>query len=128
MPIPALATAIALAAQPGRICLHHASQCRNARRQAEPLKTRSDLLPSLFNDCRRENPRRRGRLIHGVALLEDSAPRAYRLQVGNAYLTFSTSVGTSPIYFQGTYSERSLGASAQATLPASPVRRYSLRE
>jgi hypothetical protein len=33
-----------------------------------------------------------------MALLSfaDSAPRAYRLKVGNAYLTFSTSSGTSP--------------------------------
>src|SRR6516162_9327496 len=34
-----------------------------------------------------------------MALLSfaDSAPRAYRLKVGNAYLTFSTSTGASPI-------------------------------
>src|SRR5271169_877310 len=33
-----------------------------------------------------------------MALLSfaDSAPRAYRLKVGNAYLTFSTSTGTFP--------------------------------
>jgi len=33
-----------------------------------------------------------------MALLSfvDSAPRAYRLKAGNAYLTFSTSTGTSP--------------------------------
>jgi len=33
-----------------------------------------------------------------MALLSfaDSAPRAYRLKVGNAYLTFSTSTGASP--------------------------------
>jgi hypothetical protein len=33
-----------------------------------------------------------------MALLSfvDSAPRAYRLKVGNAYLTFSTAVGTFP--------------------------------
>src|SRR6266581_6643036 len=33
-----------------------------------------------------------------MALLSfvDSAPRAYRLKAGNAYLTFSTSAGTSP--------------------------------
>src|SRR6266481_1600388 len=34
-----------------------------------------------------------------MALLSfaDSAPRAYRLKAGNAYLTFSTSTGTSPL-------------------------------
>src|SRR5271167_1710020 len=34
-----------------------------------------------------------------MALLSfaDSAPRAYRLKVGNAYLTFSTSTGTFPM-------------------------------
>jgi hypothetical protein len=34
-----------------------------------------------------------------MALLSfaDSAPRAYWLKVGNAYLTFSTSMGTSPL-------------------------------
>jgi hypothetical protein len=33
-----------------------------------------------------------------MALLSfvDSAPRAYRLKVGNAYFTFSTAVGTFP--------------------------------
>jgi hypothetical protein len=33
-----------------------------------------------------------------MALLSfaDSTPRAYRLKVGNAYFTFSTSTGTSP--------------------------------
>src|SRR5271155_2244362 len=35
-------------------------------------------------------------LFMALLSFEDSAPRAYRLQVGNAYLTFSTSVGTSP--------------------------------
>src|SRR6266478_2038275 len=40
-----------------------------------------------------------------MALLSfaDSAPRAYRLKAGNAYLTFSTSTGTSP--FLATYSQ-----------------------
>jgi hypothetical protein len=35
-----------------------------------------------------------------MALLSfaDSAPRAYRLKAGNAYLTFSTSTGTAPGY------------------------------
>src|SRR6266851_4360860 len=39
-----------------------------------------------------------GVLDFTMALLSfvDSAPRAYRLKVGNAYLTFSTSAGTSP--------------------------------
>jgi hypothetical protein len=37
-----------------------------------------------------------------MALLSfaDSAPRAYRLKVGNAYFTFSTSTGTSPEILQ----------------------------
>src|SRR6516162_5734787 len=69
IPIPTVIATIADAAQPSRVPLHHASQRRDARRQAESLETRSDLLPSLFNDCCRCNPGRRGRLRHGVALL-----------------------------------------------------------
>src|SRR5271169_3630138 len=61
--------AIADPTEPGRIRLHHASQCRDARRQAESLKARSDLLPSLFNDCSRDNLGRCSILLHGVALL-----------------------------------------------------------
>ena len=57
IPILAVIAAIADAAQPSRVRLHHASQRRDARRQAEALKARSDLLPSLFDDCRRDNPR-----------------------------------------------------------------------
>src|SRR5271166_3101491 len=69
MSILAVVPAVADPTEPGRIRLHHASQRRDARRQAEALEARSDLLPSLFNDCRRDNPRRCYRLTHGVALL-----------------------------------------------------------
>src|SRR5271166_5741435 len=69
MSILAVVPAVADPTEPGRIRLHHASQRRDARRQAEALEARSDLLPSLFNDCRRDNPRRCDRLTHGVALL-----------------------------------------------------------
>jgi hypothetical protein len=53
--------------QGGRHPLLHACQRRNARRQAEALDASSDLLPSLFDDCRRDNGGRCGRLLHGVA-------------------------------------------------------------
>src|SRR5271166_824655 len=69
MSILAVVPAIADPTEPGRIRLHHASQRRDARRQAESLEARSDLLPSLFNDCRRDNLGRCGTLPHGVALL-----------------------------------------------------------
>src|SRR5260370_5148835 len=69
MPSLAVVPAVAAPPEPGGSCLHHASQCRDARRQAKSLEARSDLLPSLFNDCRRDNLGRRGTLCHGVALL-----------------------------------------------------------
>src|SRR5271155_1764585 len=63
-------------------------------------QNRSKLAPTC---CQASSTIAAGKTPAGVvdlfmALLsfEDSAPRAYRLQVGNAYLTFSTSVGTSP--------------------------------
>src|SRR5271156_2562570 len=63
-------------------------------------QNRSNLAPTC---CQASSTIAAGKTPAGVvdlfmALLsfEDSAPRAYRLQVGNAYLTFSTSVGTSP--------------------------------
>src|SRR5271155_2845389 len=64
-------------------------------------QNRSKLAPTC---CQASSTIAAGKTPAGVvdlfmALLsfEDSAPRAYRLQVGNAYLTFSTSVGTSPL-------------------------------
>src|SRR5271156_943619 len=64
-------------------------------------QNRSNLAPTC---CQASSTIAAGKTPAGVvdlfmALLsfEDSAPRAYRLQVGNAYLTFSTSVGTSPL-------------------------------
>src|SRR5438445_9577374 len=69
IPVLAVIAAIADAAQPSRVPLHYASQRRDARRQAESLEARSDLLPSLFDDRRRDNPGWCGRLLHGVALL-----------------------------------------------------------
>src|SRR5271155_1414980 len=63
-------------------------------------QNRSKLAPTC---CQASSTIAAGKTPAGVvdlfmALLsfEDSAPRAYRLQGGNAYLTFSTSVGTSP--------------------------------
>src|SRR5271157_4362189 len=35
--------------------------------------------------------------VMALLTFADSAPRAYRLKVGNAYLTFSTSTGASPM-------------------------------
>src|SRR5216683_5579061 len=43
------------AAQPGRILLHHVGQGGDACRQAEMLEARSDLVPSLFADCYRDD-------------------------------------------------------------------------
>jgi hypothetical protein len=37
---------------------------------------------------------------------EDSTPRAYRLKGSNAYLTFSTSIGTSPVHDQKAHSNQ----------------------
>jgi 7-keto-8-aminopelargonate synthetase-like enzyme len=51
-----------------------------------------------------------------MALLSfaDSAPRAYWLKVGNAYLTFSTSTGTSPrLVFQRLRGSRKAGQIAE---------------
>jgi hypothetical protein len=87
IPILSVIATIADAAQLSRVPIHHASQRRDARRQAEALEARSDLLPSLFNDCRRDNRGRCGRLFHGVALLRGFYTRAYWLKAGNAYLT-----------------------------------------
>src|SRR5229473_154277 len=69
VPCLALVTAIAGAAQPGRILLHHVGQGGDACRQAETLEACSDLLPSLFDDCRRDDGGRCGKFLHGVALL-----------------------------------------------------------
>src|SRR5215469_4123181 len=69
IPILAVITAITDPAQPSCVLRHHASQCSNPRRQAETLEARPNFLPSLSNDCRRDNPRRCDRLTHGVALL-----------------------------------------------------------
>src|SRR5215469_7666359 len=44
IPILAFSPAIAHAAKPGRVLLHHVSQCRDARRQAEAVEARCDLL------------------------------------------------------------------------------------
>jgi hypothetical protein len=46
MPRLALGAAIAGAAQPRRILVHHLAQGGDARRQAEALEARADLLPS----------------------------------------------------------------------------------
>ena len=54
MSILAAVPAITDPTEPGRIRLHQASQCRDARRQAETLEARPNFLPSLFNDCRRD--------------------------------------------------------------------------
>jgi hypothetical protein len=75
---------------------HRISQHRDARRQAKAFEAHCDLLPSLVDNCRRDNPV--GVIDFSVALLSfvHSAPRAYWLKAGNAYLTFSTSAGTFP--------------------------------
>ena len=98
VPVPSVSAAVAGTAHPGRILLQHAGQSRKAGRQAEALEARSNLLPGIFDDCRRDNSSRCGRFLHGVAFLSlDSAPRAYRLKASNAYFTFSTETGTFPI-------------------------------
>jgi hypothetical protein len=91
-----LGSAMAGAAQPRRILLHHVGQGGDACRQAEALEARPDLLPSLFDDCHRDDGSRCRKFLHGVALLVDSAPRAYWLKVSNACPPISTSTGTSP--------------------------------
>ena len=54
VPVLAGGAPITGAAQPGRILLHHVGQGGDACRQAETLEARSDLLPSLFDDCHRD--------------------------------------------------------------------------
>src|SRR5271155_5319760 len=80
-------------------------------------QNRSKLAPTC---CQASSTIAAGKTPAGVvdlfmALLsfEDSAPRAYRLQVGNAYLTFSTSVGTSPNRSQGSDCDRGRATKAR---------------
>src|SRR5277367_3908476 len=84
-------------------------------------QNRSKLAPTC---CQASSTIAAGKTPAGVvdlfmALLsfEDSAPRAYRLQVGNAYLTFSTSVGTSLV-----------GSHHVATVVSSTARGQSFRK
>ena len=61
VPVPSVSAAVAGTAHPGRILLQHAGQSRKAGRQAEALEARSNLLPGIFDDCRRDNSSRCGR-------------------------------------------------------------------
>src|SRR5208282_2929229 len=69
-----------------------------------------------------------------MALLSfaDSAPRAYRLKVGNAYLTFSTSTGASPrlLHYPGNHFRRQRRLASRrggiALQPGDPVRKVAL--
>src|SRR5208282_2635787 len=70
---PAILSAVASAAEIGRIPLHHLAQSSDTRRQAEPIEARANLLPSLFDDHLRHGSGRRhircDSFPHGVALL-----------------------------------------------------------
>ena len=62
VPIPSVGAVVAGTAHLGRILLQHAGQGREAGRQAEALEARANLLPGIFDDCRRDNSGRCGRL------------------------------------------------------------------
>ena len=55
VPIPSVGAVVAGTAHLGRILLQHAGQGREAGRQAEALEARANLLPGIFDDCRRDN-------------------------------------------------------------------------
>jgi hypothetical protein len=95
IPILAVTATITDAARPSRVRLHHASQRRGPRRHAETLKARSELLTSLFDDCRRKPPA--GVVDFGIALLRGFSTPSPPAQVGNVYLIFSNSTGTATV-------------------------------
>src|SRR5271163_2423389 len=82
VPRLAFGTAVTGPAQPGRVLIHHVGQGGDAGRQAETLKARSDLLPSLFNGCHRDYGGRCGRFFHGVALLRGFSTPSLQAQGG----------------------------------------------
>src|SRR5271155_5238613 len=89
-------------------------------------QNRSKLAPTC---CQASSTIAAGKTPAGVvdlfmALLsfEDSAPRAYRLQVGNAYLTFPTPVGKSPGSRNTPYGRNRADDRARLPLRLIPVR------
>jgi hypothetical protein len=96
VPVLAGGAPITGAAQPGRILLHHVGQGGDACRQAETLETRSDLLQASSTIATGMTAAIVVNSFMALLSSVDSAPRAYRLKVGNACPPISTSTGTSP--------------------------------
>lgn len=93
-------------AKPFGVFLHHPGKRGDAGCQAEMLETFPNRLPGRFHHRGRIRLRSHGNLIHGVAFLVGSTPRAYRLKASNAALSISTEVGTFPLLmsrFQRSY-------------------------
>ena len=61
------------------------------------VEARANLLPGIFDDCRRDNSGRCGRFLHGVAFLslDCQHPEPTGSRRATPHLTFSTAVGTS---------------------------------